>query len=83
MMHSTITYLVGKDHSLKPITLYVTSVVDGGLRLSEDEKVEIPESAKELRKKVVALLPKVSLADLLIEVDSWVEVREHFTHAGR
>ena len=59
------------------------SVVDGELKLSEDEKVEIPESAKELRKKVVALLPKVSLADLLIEVDPWVEVREHLTHAGR
>lgn len=59
------------------------SVVDGELKLSEDEKVEIPESAKELRKKVTALLPKVGLADLLIEVDSWVEVRKHFTHAGR
>jgi hypothetical protein len=59
------------------------SVVDGELRLSEDDKVEIPESAKDLRKKVVALLPRVSLADLLIEVDSWVEVRDHFTHAGQ
>jgi TnpA family transposase len=59
------------------------SVVDGELRLSEDDKVEIPNSAKDLRKKVVALLPRVSLADLLIEVDSWVEVRDHFTHAGQ
>jgi len=59
------------------------SVVDGELKLSEDDKVEIPENSKELRKKVVALLPRVSLADLLIEVDSWVEVRDHFTHAGQ
>ena len=59
------------------------SVVDGELKLSEDDKVEIPKSAKELRKKVVALLPRVSLADLLIEVDSWVEVRNHFTNAGQ
>jgi len=59
------------------------SIVDGELKLSEDDKVEIPKSAKDLRKKVVALLPRVSLADLLIEVDSWVEIRDHFTHAGQ
>ncbi len=34
------------------------SVVDGELKLSEDNKVEIPESAKDLRKKIVALLPR-------------------------
>ncbi len=58
------------------------SVVDGVLVLSRDDKVEIPESARELRKKVVALLPKVGLADLLIEVDSWKGIGEHFTHVG-
>jgi TnpA family transposase len=55
-------------------------IEDGRLALSRDEKIPIPDSAKALRTALLALLPRVTLPTLLIEVDSWVHVRQHFTH---
>ena len=55
-------------------------IEDGQLVLSRDEKIEIPASAKALRKAIVELLPRVKLPALLIEVNSWLPFRQHFTH---
>jgi TnpA family transposase len=55
-------------------------IVDGRLALSRDDKPDIPASAVTLRAQLVELLPRVKLTDLLIEVDAWVGIREHFTH---
>ena len=55
-------------------------IEDGRLELSRDEKIEIPSSAKALRKAIVELLPRVKLPALLIEVNSWLPFRQHFTH---
>lgn len=55
-------------------------ITDGRLELSRDAKVDIPASALALRAKIVDLLPRVKLPDLLVEVDSWVGIRQHFTH---
>ncbi len=55
-------------------------VTDGRLDLSRDAKVEVPASAVALRQRIASLLPRVKLTDLLVEVDSWVRIREHFTH---
>jgi TnpA family transposase len=43
---------------------------------------ERPKSSEELEQCVTALLPRVDLADLLIEVDSWTHFTKHFEHAG-
>jgi TnpA family transposase len=50
------------------------------LLLARDEKVAIPASAKALREAIVALLPRIKLPALLIEVDTWVRFRQYFTH---
>jgi hypothetical protein len=48
--------------------------------LTRDEKVSISPIAKALRDPIAALLPRIKLLVLLIEVDTWVRLRQHFTH---
>lgn len=43
---------------------------------------ELPGEVVELNAKVAKRLPRVELAQLLIEVDRWVGFTKHFTHAG-
>ena len=50
------------------------------LVLRKDEKITIPPRAQALRDAIVALLPRIKLPDLLIEVDRWVGIRRIFTH---
>lgn len=50
------------------------------LDLSKDEKLPLPATVEPLREAVIPLLPHVRLADVLIEVDDWVGLRQHFTH---
>lgn len=52
----------------------------GKLVLTQDEKLEIPAQAKALRAAILALLPRIKLPALLIEVDDWLGYRQHFTH---
>jgi TnpA family transposase len=60
---------IGKDDEGKP-----------ALALSKDEKVPTPETVAPLREAVIQLLPHARLADVFIEVDDWVGLRQHFTH---
>lgn len=55
-------------------------IEDEKLALTRDEKIALPTSAKVLRDAIVALLPRIKLPALLIEVDTWVRYRQHFTH---
>jgi hypothetical protein len=55
-------------------------IEEGRLALARDEKLPLPDSAKALRTALVALLPRVTLPTLLIEVENWVHFRQHFTH---
>jgi TnpA family transposase len=50
--------------------------------VSPSEAEERPESAIVLEQRISERLPKIDLADLLIEVDSWVSFSECFTHAA-
>lgn len=57
-------------------------VEDGELVISPLEAEELLEDVKQLQALVAERLPKVELADLLIEVDGWCGFSQHFTHAG-
>jgi TnpA family transposase len=56
----------------------------------EDEKVVVspivaegrPESAISLENRIASLLPRIDLADLIIEVDHWTKFTDCFHHAG-
>lgn len=56
------------------------AIQDDRLVLTRDEKVSVPPSAKVLRDAIAALLPRIKVPALLIEVDTWVRFRQHFTH---
>lgn len=56
------------------------TIADDRLVVSRDEKVAIPAPARALRDAVAALLPRIKLPTLLIEVDTWVRFRQCFTH---
>jgi TnpA family transposase len=40
----------------------------------------VPEETESLIKKVSALMPKVKITELLLEVDRWTDFSRHFTH---
>ena len=42
----------------------------------------LPDSTRELQELITERLPRVELADLLIEVDSWTHFTDCFEHAG-
>ncbi len=50
------------------------------LELSKDEKLPTSATLEPLRDTLLSLLPRVRLADVLIEVDDWVGLRQHFVH---
>ena len=59
------------------------------VRLQDDRVVISPHAAEQLPEEIVSLsvqvaqrLPRIELADLLIEVDRWTGFTKHFTHAG-
>ncbi len=43
---------------------------------------DLPEATVQLTHRLAERLPRVELADLLIEVDRWCGFSRHFTHAG-
>lgn len=57
-------------------------VEDGELVISPLDAEELPDDVRQLQALVAERLPKVELADLLIEVDGWCGFSKHFTHAG-
>lgn len=62
-------------------------VVDGALRLDEHGKLQlpplekaVPEQAEYHSRRMSAFLPRIPLADLLLEVDNWTGFLRHLTH---
>lgn len=55
------------------------SLEKGTLKISRPKKDE-PESMDAITRLVYSLVPRVKLPDLLVEVDSWCEFSERFTH---
>ena len=55
------------------------SLDDGNLKISRPKKDE-PEGMDNLTRLVYSLVPRVRLTDLLVEVDSWCDFSERFTH---
>ena len=74
LMHS-VNRLLEEDENQAGIRLKKKRVVVSPL----DAEV-IPESAATLKKKVNRILPKVDLADVLIEVDGWTLFSDCFEH---
>lgn len=52
----------------------------GKLKISPIKAEELPKSAKELQKVITEQLPRVELAELLIEVDKWTQFTDCFEH---
>ena len=52
------------------------------LVLSPLKAQDMPESTIRLQALITQMIPKVELADLLIEVDSWTNFTDQFEHAG-
>jgi len=50
------------------------------LDLSKDEKLSATPTTDPLRGTVRDLLPHTRMADVFVEVDDWVGLRQHFTH---
>jgi hypothetical protein len=57
-------------------------LVGEDLTISPVRGEDLPESAEQLQELVAARLPKLELADLLIEVDAWTHFSRRFEHAG-
>jgi hypothetical protein len=57
---------------------------DGRVKLSVErlEAVGEPDTLTELREKVAAMLPRVDLPDLLLEVHAWTGYLDAYTHVG-
>jgi TnpA family transposase len=62
-------------------------VVPGSLRLDEHGKLQlpplekaVPEQAEYHSRRLATFLPRVPLADLLLEVDNWTGFLRHLTH---
>jgi hypothetical protein len=54
-------------------------IVEGRLKIKALEN-SITEEAVDLMRQAYALLPRVKITDLLIEVDSWYDFTRHFSH---
>lgn len=57
---------------------------DGRIKLAVDrlEAIGEPESLTRLRETVTAMLPRVELPDLLLEVHGWTGFRTEYAHVG-
>ena len=53
----------------------------GELHLEKMDKVT-PAEVEPLRRRLYRMLPRIALADLLIEVDAWTGFLSHLTHLG-
>jgi TnpA family transposase len=64
---------LAKDNQLKEVS------PEGELKIPPLENQE-PEEAVLLERQAYGLMPRIKITDLLTEVDSWCDLRRHFTH---
>ncbi len=62
-------------------TLPDARLEDSGLKFTALTNA-VPEAAGALMRRVSALLPRIKITDLLLEVESWTGFTAHFTHLG-
>ena len=55
------------------------AISENGLKISPLTN-SVPKEAEVLTQQVYSLLPHIKITELLLEVDSWVELTNHFTH---
>lgn len=55
---------------------------DGKLKHTPLPGEERPEHVDRLEDEIIARLPRIDLADIIIEVDGWVRYANHFEHAA-
>lgn len=55
-------------------------IEDGRLLLAAQEGVQPSPAAEQTRRALISLLPRVSLAEVLMEVDHWTKFTSAFTH---
>ena len=55
------------------------SIVDGVLKMIPPDDQE-PEELEHLTRQAYAMLPRIKITDLLVEVDEWISFTAHFTH---
>ena len=65
-------------------TVRLVPDADGRIKLAVDrlEAIGEPESLTRLRETVAAMLPRIDLSDLLLEVYGWTGFLDEYTHAG-
>lgn len=54
-------------------------ITESGLKITPLDKI-VPEAAQRLIAQTGAMLPRVKITDLLMEVDNWTGFTRHFTH---
>jgi hypothetical protein len=67
------------DRLAKAGELPEASIVDGVLKIIPPDDQE-PEQLEQLTRQAYAMLPRIKITDLLIEVDEWTNFTAHFTH---
>ena len=55
-------------------------ITENGLKITPIEAI-IPTNAKNFVNQVTALLPRVKITELLLEVDEWTNFTQHFTES--
>ena len=55
------------------------SIVGGVLKIIPLDEQE-PEELEQLTRHSYAMLPRIKITDLLVEVDEWTSFTAHFTH---
>ena len=66
------------DRLAKAGELPEASIVDGVVKIMPPD--DQPEQLEQLTRQAYAMLPRIKITDLLIEVDEWTNFTGHFTH---
>ncbi len=53
-------------------------ITENGLKITPIEAI-VPDHAKNFVNQVTALLPRVKITELLLEIDEWTTFTQHFT----